>query len=247
MNKKQVISSLCNIANELDLGGFFHEASQMTHLMTKIAQFNDGRDKTKFHSLRDVTTRPSRNISTEIKNTGISPKVLDMAKLIKKENAYLTAKWIRSSFNQMENDFLDKVINKTVDPDTFDYNNISNYNYKSPTQKMNDELLKNKVKNSYENENYFQSSASRYFLEQINLYFKTCKITRHNPAMRGTMGLDPSSINEYRRLLAEIDVNDNLSTNEKDFLVNILKKGTSQMLRGLRPQQVYVPFEKIEH
>ena len=147
----------------------------------------------------------------------------------------------------MENDFLDKVINKTVDPDTFDYNNISNYNYKSPTQKMNDELLKNKVKNSYENENYFQSSASRYFLEQINLYFKTCKITRHNPAMRGTMGLDPSSINEYRRLLAEIDVNDNLSTNEKDFLVNILKKGTSQMLRGLRPQQVYVPFEKIEH
>ena len=242
MNKKQVISSLCNIANELDSSGFFHEASQMTHLMTKIAQFNDGRDKTKFHSLRDVTTRPSKNISTENKNTGISQKVLDMAKLIKKENAYLTAKWVRSYFNQLDNDFLDNVINKTVDPDMFDYNNISNYNYKSPTQKMNDELLKNKVKNSYENENYLQSSASRYFLEQINLYFKTGEIARKNYP-----GSSYKVDSQNKRLFYEINVNDNLSSNEKDFLLNILGKGTSQMASGQRPQQVYVPFEKIEH
>ena len=180
MNKKQVISSLYKIANELDSSGFFDEASEITHIMKKIAQFNDGRDKTKFHSLRDVTTRPSRGSLKEIKNTGISQKVLDMAKLIKKENAYTTAKWERKSFNELENNFLENVINKTVDPDMFDYNNISNYNYKSPTQKLNDELLKNKVKNSYENENYLQSSASRYFLEQINLYFKTGQITQKN-------------------------------------------------------------------
>ena len=68
-----------------------------------------------------------------------------MAKLIKKENAYTTAKWVRKSFNELENNFLENVINKTVDPDIFDYNNISNYNYKSPTQKLNDESLKNKV------------------------------------------------------------------------------------------------------
>ena len=33
----------------------------------------------------------------------------------------------------------------------------------------------------------------------------------------------------------------------QNFLLNILKKGTLQMASGLRPQQVYVPFEKIEH
>ena len=237
MNKKQVISSLCKIANELDSSGFFHEASQVTYIMTKIAQFKDG-----------LSRRPPK---IEIKNTGISQKVLDIAKLIKKENAYQSASWARKYFNDQENDFLDKVISKQVDPDMFDYNNISNYNYKSPkspTQKMNDELLKNKIKNSYENENYLQSSASRYFLEQINLFFKTGKIDR-NSSLIGAMGPDPqiNEITKYRTLISEINVNDNLSEQEKKYLLNILKKGAIQMQRGQRPQQVYVPFEKIEH
>ena len=107
---------------------------------------------------------------------------------------------------------------------------------------MNDELLKNKVKNSYENENYLQSSASRYFLEQINLYFKTGQLARKNYP-----NFSYKVDSQYKRLFSEINVNDNLPSNEKDFLLNILKKGTLQMASGLRPQQVYVPFEKIEH
>lgn len=231
MNKRQIISSLNKIAEDLDNNSLYYESNIITKVMKKIAQ-NVFQQK--------IIEQNNYAAHSGGKQTPIAirPKVLDLAKMIKKENAYATVKWSKANLFDIEIDFLENVINKTVDPDMFDYNNISNYNYKSPTQKMNDELLKNKVKNSYENENYLQSSASKYFLEQINLYFKTGKITRNNSGMRGTMGPDPSSINvsQYRRLLAEIDVNDNLSTNEKDFLVNILKKGTSQMLRGQRPQ-----------
>jgi len=237
MNKRQVISSLNKIAEELDNNGLYVEASEITHLMKKIAQFNDGRDKTKFHSLRDVTTRPSKDVATEIKNTGISQKVLDIAKLIKKENAYSTATWLRRSFNELENDFLDKVISKKIDPDNYDINSLQNWII---DQKINPNKILSKS-----DENYLQSSASRYFLEQINSYFKTGQITRNNSGMRGTFGRDPSLINDsqYKRLKEEINVNDNLSSKEKQYLSNILQKGVAQMMRGLRPQQVYVPFE----
>ena len=41
MNKRQVISSLNNIAEELDMNGLYVEAKQVTNVMRKIAQVPD--------------------------------------------------------------------------------------------------------------------------------------------------------------------------------------------------------------
>jgi hypothetical protein len=238
MNKRQVISSLNNIAEDLDNNALYYESNIITNVMKKIAQ-NVFQQK--------IIEQNNYAAQHGGKQTPIviRPKVLDLAKMIKKENAYDTVKWSKANLFDIEIDFLENVINKTVDPDMFDYNNISNYNYKSPTQKLNDELLKNKVKNSYENENYLQSSASRYFLEQINLYFKTGQINPINSY--GFIGLKSEFSKKLSILKEGINVNDNLSSREKQYLNDILQKGVAQMMRGQRPQQVYVPFEKIEH
>jgi hypothetical protein len=238
MNKRQIISSLNKIAEDLDNNALYYESNIITNVMKKIAQ-NVFQQK--------IIEQNNFAAHSGGKQTPIviRPKVLDLAKMIKKENAYDTVKWSKANLFDIEIDFLENVINKTVDPDMFDYNNISNYNYKSPTQKLNDELLKNKVKNSYENENYLQSSASRYFLEQINLYFKTGQINPINNYEN--IGLKSEFSKKLSILKGGINVNDNLSSREKQYLNDILQKGVVQMMRGQRPQQVYVPFEKIEH
>ena len=44
MNKRQIIASLANIANQLDNSGDFQNANQVTNILKKVAKFDDWDD-----------------------------------------------------------------------------------------------------------------------------------------------------------------------------------------------------------
>ena len=117
MNKRQIVSSLNKIAEDLDNNALYHESNIITNVMKKIAQ-NVFQQK--------IIQENNQAAHTGKKQTPIAirPRVLDLAKMIKKENSYDTVKWSKANLFDIEIDFLENVINKTVDPDTFDYNNI---------------------------------------------------------------------------------------------------------------------------
>ena len=63
MNKRQIISSLNNIANSLDNSGYYHEATNLTKVMVRIAdEFNISDSPSD-----EITNEPKSKIDEELK------------------------------------------------------------------------------------------------------------------------------------------------------------------------------------
>ena len=84
MNKKTIVASLAEIANELDKNNLYKEASDITKIMVKVAQQKADANQVVYNVLKRMTGRPDYN---KMKNLHefITKNYMDLVDAIKEE------------------------------------------------------------------------------------------------------------------------------------------------------------------
>ena len=76
MNKKTIVASLAEIANELDKNNLYKEASDITKIMVKVAQQKADANQVVYNVLKRMTGRPDYNKMKNLASCALQQYIL---------------------------------------------------------------------------------------------------------------------------------------------------------------------------
>ena len=158
MNKRQIIASLNNIANELDFSGLYKEASSLTNVMIKLSQTVDIQkeiEKLKINSTDSTGLLTKVQNSTDIDELNNLKNQLLSNPTLEKSTMYNIISDIESKIFELEFDAVSKydqmLSNPYLESNMAKFQAVGQQIENSPEFKKLNEKTKQKIRSYYNN------------------------------------------------------------------------------------------------